>query len=137
MLEIVRHRSERHHWQYAVTLAVLVYFALLGAHEGYGAIAYLLCLAIVGVLQMVRPSVLGWATLMVFFGGYVVSLFAVGSRQPVGDFVVFLSLGSVAAIALLHARPRGNDVDRSAVWIALCLATVLLSPVFIPTFLRR
>ena len=105
---------------YAVPLFVYGFLGVLGLHEGLREVAHFLVLVAICVLQLWRPTLLGWAVLFAPLAAYVLSLLGKRAALPVNEFVLFLTLGLGALLALWLGRPRGD-------WISTSVAVVIAS----------
>ena len=71
--------------------------------QGGAPYAFVLVLSLV---QLARPTVLGWVLTVIPFLLYLVLFFTEAPFKPIGDWVVFLLVGLVPALMLAWARPR-------------------------------
>jgi len=104
---IIEVRSKRRRWVYVLCCVVVLLFALFAAAMGgiVGDIVYLPIIAIC-LLQFLRPTILGWFLLTVIFLGYAVGVAMQWRDLSRIDFMVFLLIGLVPALALLWSWPR-------------------------------
>ncbi len=108
---------------YAIPLGVYGYLGLLGVHEGVREVAHLLVLIAICLLQLWKPTLLGWAVLFVPLVAYVLSLLGKLTDLPVNERVIFLGLGVAASLALWLGRPQGNWRSTS---VAVVIASALM-----------
>ena len=105
---------------YAIPLGVYGYLGMMGLHEGLREVAHFLVLVAICVLQLWKPTLLGWAVLFVPLVGYVLSLLGKRAALPVNELVIFLALGVGASLALWLGRPQGD-------WRSTAVAVVIAS----------
>ena len=82
------------------------------------------------VYQVARPALLGWAVLFVWFAFWAFEVIEVAFRSGYDFQVVPLSLVFVPFASLLVLRPRAEVNERFAVPLALLVATVGVTPLF-------
>ncbi len=70
-----------------------------------GATPYALVL-LVSLVQLIRPTVLGWLVTTMLVFAYLILFVVEGPVAPIGERVVFLLIGLLPAVLLLWARPR-------------------------------
>jgi len=105
--KIIERRSRARRGVYLWCAALVLLFAIgsAGMEDGLiGILPYLPVVAIC-VAQFLRPTLLGWFALTGAFSAYAVSI-AVSFRAPVHEFMLFLSIGVLPAVALLWAWPK-------------------------------
>ena len=136
---LVARRAGRARWGYVPALAALAFLTWRGLHEGVLAVLCLATLAAVCTLQLFRPTLLGWALLLVMFVLSTISIlylatFYASRGVPIdrGQYILFLGCGAVPSATLFLARPRTRGDERGAVLLALTLATLMIAPLFAP-----
>jgi hypothetical protein len=67
---------------------------------------------VVSILQLVRPTLLGWLLSTIPFLVYLVVFVMEAPRNPVGEWLTFLLIGLIPTLALVWARPRPNPEAR-------------------------
>ena len=100
-------RSKRRRWVYVLCCAVVLLFALFSAAMG-GIVGSIVYLPVIGIclIQLFRPTVLGWFLLTVTFLGYAAGVAVRWNDLTRVDFVVFLSIGIIPRLALLCSWPQ-------------------------------
>lgn len=104
---LVERRSNKRRWIYLCCAVVGLLFGIFAAgmeDDPLGLIPYL-ALAVTCVIQFVRPTLLGWSLLIGAFSLYTAAVLA-SSRQPSGEFLLFLIVGGMPLLALLWSWPR-------------------------------
>ena len=134
---LLARRSSPSRWGYVPALPALAFFTALGRDEGIPTVLYLTALGAVCLLQLFRPTLLGWALLFVLFVLSTVStLFTAAFYSSHGvpidrrQYVLLLASGGVPSATLLLARPRTQGNERGAVLLALTLAALMIAPLF-------
>jgi hypothetical protein len=74
--------------------------------QGAGPYAFLL---VMSLIQLVWPTVLGWFLCAIPCLAYLVLFIAEVPPSPSGEWLLFLLVGLVPALALIWARPRFRD----------------------------
>jgi hypothetical protein len=118
--DVVSPRARGQWLTYAIPLLVYGFLGALGLHEGLREVGHFLVLVAICVLQLWRPTLLGWAALFVPLAAYVLLLLGKLGELPLNEVVIFLGLGAAACVALWLGRPRGN-------WRSTLLAVVIAS----------
>jgi len=136
---LIAPRPNRSRWAYVPVLPALALLSVLALDESIVAALYLLLLLVVGIVQLFRPMLLGWALLLVLFVLYTGSLFHTAMSYlsngiPIdrGRYVLLLACGGVPSATLVLARPRTEPDERGMVLLALVLAIVMIAPLFAP-----
>ena len=134
---LLARRASRARWGYVPALPALAFLTVLGIDEGIPTVLYLMGLVVVCLLQLVRPTLLGWALLFVLFVLSTVSTlytaaFYSSHGVPIDrrQYVLLLASGGVPSATLLLARPRTQGDERGAVLLALTLAALMIAPLF-------
>jgi hypothetical protein len=90
----------------APALAALMFVGHAWEDAGWqGGGPYALVLA-VSLLQLLRPTVLGWLLCTIPCLVYLVLFVAEAPLDPIGEWVSFLLVGLVPTLTLIWARPR-------------------------------
>jgi hypothetical protein len=134
---LLARRASRTRWGYVPTLPALVFFTVLALDEGIPTVLYLATLGAVCLLQLFRPTLLGWALLFVLFvlstlSTLYTAAFYTSHGVPIDrrQYVLLLATGGVPSATLLLARPRTQGDERGAVLLALTLAALMIAPLF-------
>ena len=100
-------RSRNHQWAYVACAIGVLLLALISAADG-GIIAGLVYLPVLAVciVQLWRPTILGWFVLTAAFSAYAICIVAVSKDLTRYDFYFFLSIGLTPAVMLLCSWPR-------------------------------
>jgi hypothetical protein len=105
--KLVERRSNKRRWVYLGCAVVALLFGILAAgmeDDFLGLIPYIALVAVC-VIQFMRPTLFGWSVLIGAFVVYTVAVLF-SSRQPPHEFLVFLSVGGLPALALLWSWPK-------------------------------
>ena len=134
---LLARRASRTRWGYVPTLPALVFFTVLALDEGMPTVLYLATLGAVCLLQLFRPTLLGWALLFVLFvlstaSTLYTAAFYASHGVPIDrrQYVLLLASGGVPSTTLLLARPRTRGDERGAVVLALTLGALMIAPLF-------
>ena len=134
---LLGHRAGPVRWGYLPALSALAVFAALGRDEGISTVLYLAALGAVCLLQLFRPTLLGWAILFVLFvlstaSTLYTAAFYASHGVPIDtrQYVLVLACGGVPSATLLLARPRTQGDERGAMFLALTIAAIVIAPLF-------
>jgi len=134
---LLARRASRTRWGYVPTLPALVFFTVLALDEGIPTVLYLATLGAVCLLQLFRPTLLGWALLFVLFVLSTVSTlytaaFYTSHGVPIDrrQYVLLQACGGVPTATLFLARPRMQGDEHGAMFLALTLAAIMIAPLF-------
>jgi hypothetical protein len=124
-------------WGYVPALPALAVFTTLAREEGISTMLYLTALGAVCLLQLFRPTLLGWALLFVLFALSSVStvytaLLYTSHGVPIDkrQYILLQACGGVPTATLFLSRPRTQGDERGAMFLALILATIMITPLF-------
>ncbi len=127
-------RASPSRWGYVPALPALAFFTALGLDERIPTVLYLATLGAVCLLQLFRPTLLGWALLFVLstVSTLYTAAFYTSDGVPIDrrQYVLLLATGGVPSATLLLARPRTQGHERGAVLLALTLAALMIAPLF-------
>src|SRR5581483_12153870 len=106
--KITELRSKDRRWVYigCAILSLLVAFFAAGMEGDFVVtVPYLLILAVC-LIQFYRPTLLGWFFLTVPFISYTLAVATRFRQPPLHEFVIFLLLGGLPAVAFLCSWPK-------------------------------
>ena len=134
---LLARRASPARWGYVPALPAHAVFTALGLDEGIPTMLYLTALGAVCLLQLFRPTLLGWALLFVLFVLSTVSTvytaaFYTSHGVPIDrrQYVLLMACGGVPTATLFLARPRTQGDERGATFLALTLAAIVIAPLF-------
>ena len=103
---VVQKRPFAIRWAYVPIALVSAFFALYGfGDEGFWAASPFLGLLLVCLLQLVYPTLLGWALLFGASLAYTLAVAFSPRNGPSGEYVFFFLCGAVPAAVLFFLRP--------------------------------
>lgn len=129
---LVRRRGTASRLAAVPALVVLALSTMLGL-DGADARMVVECAAlfVVCLIQVVRPTLLGWAVLLVWFTFSTIGTISLALRPGYDLHLPPILLLLVPAVALLLFRPRAEVRERGATVIAVLAAVVIVAPLFI------
>src|SRR5262245_3932230 len=103
---LVRRLERAPRWPYCMPGAIALLFVGHAYEDGgpvsaaiYGAIVVL------SIVQSVRSTILGWILLFGPFAAYVVAVALSAERDPIDEWLLFLTLGLVPVVAMWAGLP--------------------------------